>query len=72
MGGAAAEELSREYRQAFWKKVKAKGGTRINVGMESKHGTMLTERNEVKCRWKEHFSELLGVSWRKKLQRGKK
>ena len=21
---------------------------------------MLTEKNEVKCRWREHFSELLG------------
>ena len=46
--------------QAFWKKVKAKGGVGIDVRIESKDRSMLTEKNEVKCRWREHFSELLG------------
>ena len=32
----------------------------INVGIECKDRSMLTEKNEVKCRWREHFSELLG------------
>ena len=40
--------------------MKAKGGVVINVGIECKDRSMLTEKNEVKCRWREHFSELLG------------
>ena len=39
--------------------MKTKGGIRINVGIESKDGTMLTDRSEVKGRWREHFSEPL-------------
>ena len=38
----------------------AKGGVGINVGIECKDRSMLTEKNEVKCRWREHFSNLLG------------
>ena len=49
-----------ENGRAFWKKVKANGGTTINVGIESKDSIMLTKKNEVKGRWKKHFSELLG------------
>ena len=33
---------------ALWKKAKAKGGAGISVGVASKHGTMLTEKDEVK------------------------
>ena len=49
-----------ENGRAFWKKVKANGGTTSNVGIESKDSIMLTKKNEVKGRWKKHFSELLG------------
>ena len=41
-------------------KVKAKGGGRINAGIERKVGTLLTEKDEMMCRWREHFSEPLG------------
>ena len=57
------EQLQRNFlenKRAFWKKVKAKGGVGVDVGIESKEGSMLSEKNEVKCRWREHFSELLG------------
>ena len=35
-------------------------GRWINVGIESKDGTLLTEKGEMMCRCREHFSELLG------------
>ena len=57
------EQLQRNFlenKRAFWKKVKAKGGVRVDVEIESKDGSMLSQTNEVKCRWREHFSELLG------------
>ena len=40
--------------------MKAKGSVGINVGIECKDRFMLTEKDEVKCRWREHFSDLLG------------
>lgn len=49
-----------ENKQAFWKKLKAKGGVGIYVGIESKDGAILTEKNEMKCRCREHLSELSG------------
>ena len=57
------EQLQRNFvenKWAFWKKVKAKGGVGINVGIESKDGTLLTGKVEMMCRWREHFSELSG------------
>ena len=57
------EQLQRNFvenKRAFWKKVKAKGAIGINVGIECKDGTLLTEKDEIMCRWREHFSELLG------------
>ena len=35
-------------------------GRGVSVGIESKDGTVLMERNEVKGRWRDNVSELLG------------
>ena len=43
-----------------YRSVKAKGGVGVDVEIESRDGSMLTGKNEIKCRWREHFSELLG------------
>ena len=48
-----------ENRRAFWKKIKGKEeGHRLKLGVESKDGTLLTENDKVKNRWKEYFREL--------------
>ena len=48
-----------ENRRAFWKKINGKEeGHRLKLGDESKDGTLLTENDEVKNRWKEYFREL--------------
>ena len=47
-------------KHAFWKKVKTKEGRGVSIGIESKDGTVLMEKNEVKDSWREYFSELLG------------
>ena len=48
-----------ENRRAFWKKINGKEeGHRLKLGVKSKDGTLLTENDEVKNRWKEYFREL--------------
>ena len=57
------EQLQRKFlenKRAFWKKMKTKGDVGIGVWIESKDGSELTEKSEVKGRWGEHFSELMG------------
>ena len=49
-----------ENKHAFWKKVKTKEGRGVSIGIETKDGTVLMEKNEAKDRWREYFSELLG------------
>ena len=48
-----------ENRRAFWKKINGKEeGHRLELEVESKDGTLLTENDEVKNRWKEYFRDL--------------
>ena len=49
-----------ENKHAFWKKVKTMKRTGVSAGIESKDGTVLMEKNEVKGRWREYFNEILG------------
>ena len=42
------------------KKLKTKEGRGVSIGIESKGGTVLMERNEVKGRWRDNVSEILG------------
>ena len=58
-----SKQLQKNYmenKHAFCKKVKTKEGRGVSIGIESKDGTVLMEKNEVKDRWREYFSELLG------------
>ena len=41
-------------------KMKTMEGRGVSVGIESKDGTVLMEKNEVKGRWRDNVSELLG------------
>ena len=44
------EQLQRNFvenKRVFWKKVKAKGAVGVNVGIECKDGTLLTEKDEI-------------------------
>ena len=49
-----------EKKRVFKKKVKVTEGTGISAEIESDDGTVLMERNDVRDRWREYYSELLG------------
>ena len=58
-----SKQLQKNYmenKHAFWKKLKTKEGRGVSIGIENKDGTVLMERNEVKGRWRDNISELLG------------
>ena len=57
---------------SFWKRVKANGGTRINVGIESKDSIMLTKKNKVKEGGRNTSVSCWGVSRWKTVQWEKK
>ena len=58
--GEIQEGKYMENKHAFWKKVKTKEGRGVSIEIEGKDGTVLMEKNEVKDKWREYFSELLG------------
>lgn len=44
-------------RRACWKNVKVTDSTGIRAGIENKEGTVRMEKNDVRDRWREYFSE---------------